>query len=390
MNKHRPSNKHRPFFLMIHRARSGMTLVELTIGMGLGLGLLVGLISAYSSSTQSYNRMQAAAQQNEAGRYAIEELRKELQHAGFFGEYHDFPERTTLADPCSLTTASIEEGLSFAVQGYRVLKTAASSPLSCLPFANIQTGSDIIVVRRAATEVLSAANTPTKNEIYIQSNPISYAVQLGDSTTFAVGALDALNDVTVVGTTADGITATILKKANTVDAITRDTSLRLAADIRKIVTHIYYVSPCSMPANGGDICTGAEDDRGSPIPTLKRLELVAKSGVLKLKNYPVVEGIERMQIDYGIDSDSDESEVGRGSPNGYEKSPDISEWDDVVTIKVYLLSRDITASNDYTDQKRFVMGLNGPTDATGDHFRRQLYTSLIRLNNVSGRREVPQ
>jgi type IV pilus assembly protein PilW len=377
-------------FVRMYRACAGMTLVELTIGMGLGLGLLVGLISAYSSSTQSYNRMQAAAQQNEAGRYAIEELRKELQHAGFFGEYHDFPERTILPDPCSLTTTSIEEGLSFAVQGYRVLKNATSSPLSCLRIANIQTGSDIIVIRRVATEVLSKSNTPIKNEVYLQSNPISYAVQLGNATTFAVGELDSLNGVAVVGTTADGITATILKKANNADAITRDSSLRLAADIRKIMTHIYYVAPCSMPADGGEVCTGEKDDRGTPIPTLKRLELVAKSGALQFKNYPVVEGIERMQIDYGVDSDSDENEMGRGSPNGYEKSPDVTEWDDVVAIKVYLLSRDVAASSDYTDQKRFVMGLNGPTDATKDHFRRQLYTSLIRLNNVSGRREVPQ
>src|SRR5678809_1005243 len=74
------------------------------------------------------------------------------------------------------------------------------------------------------------------------------------------------------------------------------------APIRKYHVHIYFVAPCSVPTGGGTVCTGSSDDNGRPIPTLKRIEL-ASNGTMNVIS--LVEGIENLQVDYGIDGDKD-------------------------------------------------------------------------------------
>src|SRR5947208_2550242 len=110
-------------------------------------------------------------------------------------------------------------------------------------------------------------------------------------------------------------------------------------------THIYFVSPCSVPA--GATCTAA-DDGGKPIPTLKRLELTLDGGGnLNMVTVPLVEGIENFQVDYGRDTDGD------GSPDGaYTADPStIPNWMQVMAVQLYVLARNTETSTGYTDNQ---------------------------------------
>ena len=121
---------------------------------------------------------------------------------------------------------------------------------------------------------------------------------------------------------------------------------------------------------------------GDNIPTLKRLEL-ATNGTFTTT--ALVEGIEYMQFDYGIDSDGD------GVINSYTdcSTCSLTDWSNVVAIRVNLVARNTETSPGHIDTKTYSIGDSGTVGPFSDAFKRHAYNQVIRLNNPSGRREVP-
>lgn len=352
-------------------ARRGFTLVELMISLTIGLMLLAGLFTVFENSSRAYAELKKSSEHAENGRMAIWELSRDVSLAGYYGEFYALPAPGAAPpDPCVITPAALYAALAFPVQGY---EAPAMSPLSCLSNGDFVAGTDILVVRRADTTALLPTDVPTDNEIYIQTTSSAAEIQVGDA-------------VSAIGTTkkADSTNSSLFQK----DGIT-------AAPIRKFHVHIYFIAPCSVPSNGGNFCTGAGDDGGRPMPTLKRLELASVAGATTLRVAPLVEGIENLQIDYGIDSspatqDASTGQFGDGSPDSYTSSPAAADWSNVVSMKVRVLARASQLTLGHTDIKTYDMGLAGTVGPFNDWFKRHLFSEAIRLVNVSGRREIPQ
>ncbi|MOA21001.1 hypothetical protein D3C78_1414770 [compost metagenome] len=97
---------------------------------------------------------------------------------------------------------------------------------------------------------------------------------------------------------------------------------------------------------------------------------------------PLVDGIERLHFQYGLDNDED------GEVDEFDATPSGDEWGDVVAVRIWLLARNLAATPGYKDKRSYVLA--GETAYTPDDgFKRQLYTSTVRLNNLAGRRETP-
>jgi type IV pilus assembly protein PilW len=341
--------------------QAGLSLVELMVAITIGLFLLVGLVSVFSTSNQTYMDLSRASQQIENGRFAVQVLVDDIAHAGFYGRYSASPTIPgALPDPCvnnNMTT--LKTALAFPLQGY---DAPATSPITtCIPVANHQPGTDIIVVRRVDS-TMSAGNATTipnaaltANGIYLQAN--------ADSTALPVLAV-------ATGSQAADQAAFTLKNKETAQY----------APIRKYHVHIYFVAPCSVPAGGGSVCTGAADDNGAPIPTLKRIEL-ASNGVMNVIS--LVEGIEDLQIDYGIDADKD------GVPDAaYVTTPAaFADWANVIAVRINVLSRNLEPTNGYVDAKSYDMGVAGAV-TPGGPYKRHVYNAVIRIVNPAARREL--
>jgi type IV pilus assembly protein PilW len=335
------------------RAR-GFSLVEMMVALTIGLGLLTVLALIFSQSSRAQKEVTQASQQVENGRYALELLTENLHHAGYYGYYYSLAAApTSLVDPCSMAAADLRNGLAFPIQGYN---SPSTSPLSCIDDANYVPGTDIVVVRRAAT-VTTASGSLKANMFYIQGTASPNV---------------AANPIVAVGSGTFSLTARNGSGAN------------VAAPIRQLQTHIYFVAPCSNPTgSGGTVCT-ATDDGGKPIPTLKRIELtVDSSNATALVTYPLVEGIENFQIEYGVDSDAD------GAPNSsFVTAPaTVADWQNVMSATVYILARNPESTAGYTDGKTYAMGATSVTP--GGAYKRHLYTSAVRIKNQSERRERP-
>jgi len=355
---------------------SGFTLLELMIALAIGVVVLGGLLSFFSNSSSAFTELKKSAEHTVNGSMAMWVLTQDINHAGYYGEFYALPPAgTALPDPCLTAPADIYSALAFPVQGYDV--PVASPPLSCLSTANYLPGTDILVVRYAEYTPLAPTDVADTGEVYLQGTSNLAEVQIGRGN--AVGNF-----------MADGTTpADIFQK----DGAT-------AANIRKLAVHIYFIARCSVPADGGDNCTGASDDGGSPIPTLKRLELTAVAGVPGWRISPLVEGVRNLQIDYGIDNapalqNSTTNQRGDGAPDTYTALPATPlDWTNVVSVRLNFIAQSTQLTASYVDTKTYNLGLAslppGAPFSYPDAFKKHLFVGSARLNNVSGRREIPQ
>jgi len=337
------------------RPMRGFSLVEMMVAMTIGLALLTVLALLFANSSRAQKEITMSAQQVENGRYALEVLSDNLRHAGYYGYYFGMPAASALVDPCSLTQADLRNGIALPIQGY---DSPSSSPLDCIDDANHVPGTDVVVIRRAST-VTTASGSLTGNLFYIQATASPNI---------------AANPVVALGSNAASFNLTVRNGSGA----------NVPAPIRQLETHIYFVSPCSNPTgNGNTVCTGT-DDGGRPIPTLKRMELTVDSGgATSMVTYPLVEGIENFQAEYGVDSDND------GAPNGAFLSipATIADWQNVMAARIYVLARNTEMTAGYTDNKTYVLG--GTTVTPGGQFKRHLYSTVVRIKNQSERREAP-
>jgi len=159
-------------------------------------------------------------------------------------------------------------------------------------------------------------------------------------------------------------------------------------DVFQLSAQVYYIRPCSRPTgSGGTICQ-ATDDGGQPIPTLVRQELTG-SGMVEA---PLVEGIERIDLRYGLDDTND------GVPDRFVRAPGPAEWVNVVSVKVSLLVRSPSLIRDYDDSgKNYDLDGDNVVDFTCNpalvsplplacYYKRKVFSQTFQVRNLAQRR----
>jgi type IV pilus assembly protein PilW len=336
---------------------AGFSLVELMVALAIASLLLGALAVMFVNTSIARSELDRTSRQIESGRYAMQIMADDIRHAGYYGPLNTAPTLpgsvTALPDPCSSTTTTIQNSLAIPLQGY-----ANGSALSCVgssAAAGYKANTAVLVVRRADTTIANA--TATTGYFNIQVSGCA-----GDPSRY------------VLNTDTSGV---FTLHANGAPGCTPITSAPLAK-ITPYYQRIYYISTCS-----GIDCSASGADS---IPTLKRID-ITPSGASTPK--PIVDGIENLQLDYGIDT----SGPGDGSPDVYTNTTahsdltpaNLAEWQNVMAVRIHVLARNLEVSNSFTDTKTYALG---PVSVTpGGSFRRHAYNQLVRLNNPSGRRE---
>lgn len=337
-----------------HAARfAGFSLVELMVAITIGLIIIAGLTGVFVNTNAAQSEMEKANRQIENGRYAVQLLTDDLRMAGFYGEFNpvSLATPTTLPDICATAAADLIAALPLHVQG-----VDNTGGVACLP--GMRAGTDILVLRRTETCVAGVGDCDALNAAlpYFQASMCNSVTELGSPT----------------------ITDTFSLALGNSGSVRHKRDCTTAADLRRFRVHIYYV---------------ADNDTGSDgRPTLKRAELGANG----FSVVPLAEGIENLQVEYGIDTNGD------GSPDVYHPSPGtydscsgttcIENWRNVVAVRTWLLARNNQATPGYRDARKYVLGTtaDGEENAVGpigDGYKRHAYEALIRLVNPSGRRE---
>ena len=352
-------------------ASRGLSLVELLVAIGIGTLIVAAMALLFANNSRSRTETERASRKIENGRYAMEVLRGELSHAGYFAEFDPTPLTlpppapapglpATKPDPCATDLASLRAALGVHIQGY---DNMAANTLSCVN--DVKVGTDAVVIRRASSCVVGspgctalAAGSPA-----FQASSCNNAMELGSGVVTTKFKLDT-----------DTAALTLTKR-----------NCATAADVRRYVLRIYYI------ANN--------DVAGDGIPTLKFTEL--RAGGFSATS--LVQGIENLQLEYGLDTDL----TPNGDANIYTANPDlylgctaataptcVGHWVSVVSAKVFMLSRNVEPVAGYTDTNKYILGRKA--DGTPNElssleagYKRKAFQEVVRLQNPSGRRGSP-
>ncbi len=253
--------------------------------------------------------------------------------------------------------------------------------------ADLRPDSDILVIRHASTELFAGTDesgsnavtdTTVDGTVYIQSNVRTAEIKIAD----AANAVDpSTSSADVKGDT----------DANRINKFPGKATLPYA-DIREYNVHIYYVAQCNAAA----VCTTSDT------PTLKRLELTNDgSGGTEMAVIPLVEGVERFNVEFGIDNNPATAnavtgQIGDGVPDTYVAIPaTVADYENIMSIKVHLLVRSLESTVGYEDDKVYTVGSTGAATDTIDYsainnaFKRNVYRFEVRPSNVAAKREIP-
>ncbi len=331
----------------------GYTIIELMIAITINLMILASLVAIFANNSRTRGEIERANQQTENGRYALALITDDLHNASYLAEFNPAPLATPAAKPvaCDTSVAGLNSALPIAVQGY---DNGANAP-ACLN--DLRAGTDILVVRHASTCAVGSAGCDANvaGDAYFQTSGCNSPTELASGNVASYYVLDT-----------NPASFTLHQK----DCVT-------LASQYQYRTHIYFVANDDHPNDG--------------IPTLMRAEL----GVAAFNIVPLVEGVENLQIEYGLDT----SVPTTGTPAVYTADPDsyvpcaaspTNCWRNTVAAKINVLTRNTTTTQGYVDNKVYTLGLkfDGTVNTVGpfnDAYKRHAYESVVKLNNPAGR-----
>lgn len=320
--------------------QQGFSLVEFMVAMTLGLVIMLAVSDIFVNNSQTRAEIERSGRQIENGRFALQLLSDEISNAGFFGESGVQPVPLAAPDVCLKTTTDVQGSMALPIVGGD--NVAVASAPDCL--SDYKDGGDYIAIRRSAT--CTAGSTGCDGFLKDHYHLQVAACRDTTKTIHTVGSV-------VLGTVDTDMTAK-----------TRKCEATPAAPIYRYLSRIYYV-------RDGDV--------------LARAELQNPADASPYTTMALVDGIERLHLEYGVDSDGD------GVADKYVSSiaatdPDWKQWKDVVVVRITLLARTLEATPGYTDTNTYTFP-GGATYTPNDSFKRQLYSAVVRVNNVAGRRE---
>lgn len=379
----------------------GLTLIELLIAMAIAMMIAAAMAGLFAQSVKSRGQVSRDGQRIETGRYALDAMSDDIRLAGFYGDY--LPRSTTgspwpvvntvgvagvtwsVPDPCATDIEDLgwNNGYTFnsgaweinspaainvpvAIVGYEGGHANDTLGFSCLP--KLKAGTDVIVVRRLSTAPPSAtAPTSAPTTVAVMTDNLPYFQATTCATQTPRFALNQKSEATQF----------------TMHQLQCGTSV---APMRQFLVRIYHIDSCTDSGSGGDCTTVSTAD---DMPSMKVTELSLDSlGNRAMVTRVLAPGIEDMHFEYGVDTSGD------GAPDGNAVSPvtptlaPAYAWQNVVTVKAWVLARDLETTAGYTDSRSYQFGTQAIA-AKGDAYKRNVFSSAIRVINPAGARELP-
>jgi type IV pilus assembly protein PilW len=321
----------------------GISLVEIMVALVISLFLLAGIVQVYLGNKSTFKFTNALAEVQENGRYALDLMSQDLRLSSEWGCIEFDPADTSnINNTLSSATLASYDSDFHDFTGEDGIEGTNNLGLN---------GSDTLTLRGGKTgqaNVKSPFEAATSTKLVV--GPDS-SIGAGDIVLVArCGANDLLineeADVLLVTSTVATPTETELTFATG-----KSQQFENDAMVLELQTVNYFIA------------AGASGE-----PALYRREFDAAAQEL-------VEGVENLQILYGVDTDNDEF------PNQYQDADSVADFNDVVAVRIMLLMRSID-DNVTEDQQTYTY--NGAAVTAGDYRIRQVFSTTIALRNRIG------
>ncbi|MBB5203614.1 type IV pilus assembly protein PilW [Inhella inkyongensis] len=333
---------------MTNRSR-GFSLVELLIAVAMGVVILLALTVMFARNSSSQGELERSLRQLENARFAVDTLSEDLMHGGYFSDFSPeslvVPPAYQTLDPCAnAVTAMGWDTDASPVKLPNPVQGVAATDLTATCLTERRTGTEAIVVTHADTGAAQPVSAASAGNLYLQMSRCPTDVKR------------------VVAATGPASAPFSLQKPD---------CSSVNDSIRRLAQRTYYVANCND-------CTAKDG-----IPTLKRVEFI--DGARRITS--IAEGVENIQFEFGYDTDNN------AIPDGFETISSAAAkggaytWDNVVSVRMHLLTRNTQTTSNYEDVRTYKLGPDVTVTKPSDGFKRNLMTVTVRLQNVGGRRE---
>jgi type IV pilus assembly protein PilW len=320
--------------------QKGFTILEFLISMFIGMLILGGVIVTYVSMKSTTRDTMAIGELQETGRLTLSILRRDIEQIGFWGTFYEaefsIDNTTSVANPdpdCfgGLNNGSFPDTTPTNFRPVYAEVSDGNKMLGCIDDSKENT--NVIQVKFLEGRQMTPISVSNTNRYYFIAEQEKAQFITGDT---AKNPLPTVN-------------ATLWPYSH----------------------HVYYINEQEITIN----------NRRTIVPVLMRKRLTVEGG---LTTEPIMEGIEDMRMVFGIDSDAD-SKV-----DTYYSTKDMTPalWentDGILTVQVFLLVRSLEADADLElTSQTYTLGLDDDkrVHTFTDKFRRTVFTTTIRLNNV--------
>lgn len=349
-----------------NNTNKGFTLIELMVAITVSSVLMVGVSQIFGNSKRTYKLNNEIARTQENIRFSVEEMARDIRMAGYTGCRNN-----TTTNTLNRGTTWVDN-IGTSLLGYEgtvdVFPTEYSS--------EVIAGTDSFIILRGGDDTglkfnqrTNAANfTVNKNNHGLEAGDI---IMLTDCSHTAVVQVTNSNQSngTVVHNTGAGSPGNCTKgmgstDCSSVNGITYNWNRD--AHVIKFKATAYYIAPST---------NGIAGNR-----SLYRMSL-DKTPDLKEE---LVEGVENMQVTYGLDTNAD------GFANRYVTANNVADFNDVVSLRMGLLfqSHDNAKRSVYTKDFNLAgtaitstASTPGSHEYAQDHRLRYAVNTVIKLRN---------
>lgn len=353
---------------MLYGQRKGFSLIEMMIAMAMGLLLLAGLFYVYINASRSSAAQGALALMQNNARYAFELMSMDIRMAGFSGSQN----LTNVINTPSPTTLSTLIDLSNPLLGYENSNPPNVCTIVSTTACYLANTDSLTVVRADTANKYTLSVSPTVGTFTLAMWPTSDAPTAGEVFVAADYTHTALFQVGSVSSGAKTIsysTATSPAPGNS------STTLGVFGGGFN-ATSLYRLSGVSYYIGRNPVGESA----------LYRDKLGQSSSTLNSTKEELVQGIEDMEITYGIDTSTDIATrsplPGDGSVDGYWTATQVdtgtgiqsticnastsAHWKCVLSVRIVLT---------------LVSGQNEKVGTSGDKLLRRTFTNTIAIRN---------
>ncbi len=338
-------------------SQKGVGLVEIMVSLAIGMVLSLGLIQIFAGNQQSARVQEAQSRLQENSRFAIEFLTRDITEAGYLGCAGDSVRVVNTLN----NAAQYNWNFTQIVEGFEAVSGSAwdRDPASLAGITSATGGRDILTLRRTASNPAkvinhTGGNPPGSADIQVTTQngfnqfDIAMVTDCVDSAIFQISSMNpntsgSLSHNTGVESPGNATNDLGKKYSNT-------------AEVIRLMTITYYIS------NGT-----------SGLPSLFRKE-GANAGE------EIIEGLQDLQILYGVDSDGDRV------VNRYVGANLVTDWKDVISVRFNLLLQSL-ADNITTSPQAYSFngvtydGRPGNGALPTDRRLRRAMTTTVNLRN---------
>ena len=358
---------------LLNRKCAGLSLVELMVAMVIGLFLIGGVVQIYATSSAGRRVTEGLSRLQEGGRFANEFLTRDIRMAGFTNCYN-----ARTANAINIVTGSDAYAYDFSimVNGYEGGVSTFPAAIAALA------GTDAIVIKRGDDSddyfvdhhvAVSATIQLVQNHDLKQGEILMVAdCNQGQVGIFQQSNVNNNNTISVVvhntggGTSPGNCTKKLWGDGDCAD----DTVLSFKAygpesRIMRMVSNAYYIA-----------------NNVSGVPSLYRKGLTDAGAIGAAEE--LVEGVENMQIEYGLDTDATVD----GVANQYVKANAITaaQWQGgrVASVRLKLLLRSVEQSAITPQQYSYdgVVYDGSANPLPSDRYLRREFTTTVKLRNL--------